>query len=108
MDTPASTLAAIAKFLASHSTLTLATVDAGGQPMAASLFFVSDDALSVYWVSSANSRHSRNLALNPRAALTVANTTWRWAEIAGVQMEGVVTVVAAGEAWQTVWDRYRS
>jgi uncharacterized protein YhbP (UPF0306 family) len=108
MDAPASTLAAVAKVLAAHSTLTLATVAAGGQPMAASLFFVSDAALNVYWVSSANSRHSRNLALNPRAALTVANTTWSWAEISGVQMEGTVAVVAAGAAWQAVWDLYRA
>lgn len=100
------THAALASFLAAHSTLTLATVDPDGRPMAASLFYVSDEALSVYWVSGASSRHSRNLEHNPRAALTVHNTTWTWTEIAGVQMEGTVAVVAPGVAWQAAWDRY--
>ncbi len=100
------TLARLAAFLTSHSTLSLATVDAHGQAMAASLFFVSDAALSVFWVSGAHSRHSQNLAHNPRAALTVHNTTWTWTEIAGVQMEGTVTVVAPGPDWQAAWDLY--
>jgi uncharacterized protein YhbP (UPF0306 family) len=39
-------------------------------------------------------------------ALTVHNATWTWTEIAGVQMEGDVAIVAAGPAWQAAWDRY--
>lgn len=108
MATNSETLQAICNFLSAHSTLTLGTVDAQGRPMAASLFFVSDAALNVYWVSGAHSRHSLNLAASPypRAALTVHNTTWTWTEIAGVQLEGTVSVVPAGPAWQAVWDRY--
>jgi uncharacterized protein len=102
----AATRTAIAKFLAAHSTLTLATVDAQGQPMAASLFFVSDAALNVYWVSGAHSRHSVNVAANPRAALAVHGSYWSWMEIAGVQMEGTVAVVPPGAAWQEVWQGY--
>lgn len=100
------TAAAVGQFLAGQSTLTLATVNAAGEPLAASLFFVSDAALNVYWVSGAHSRHSVNLAANPRAAVTVHNITWTWTEIAGVQMEGQVAVVPAGAAWQDVWALY--
>ena len=100
------TLTALATFLSAHSTLSLATVGPDGQPLAASLFYVSDAGLSVYWVSGPQSRHSRNLEHNPRAALTVHNTTWTWTEIAGVQLEGSVAVVAPGPAWQAAWDRY--
>jgi uncharacterized protein len=103
----AATIQAIASFIATFSTLTLATLEAQGQPMAASLFFVSGAALNVYWVSGAHSRHSVNLARDSRAAITVHNATWTWTAIAGVQMEGSVAVVPAGLAWQAVWDRYR-
>jgi uncharacterized protein len=102
----ATTLASIASLLSTLSTLTLATLDAHGQPMAASLFFVSDSAVNVYWVSGAHSRHSVNLSHNPRAALTIHTATWTWTEIAGVQLEGSVAVVPPGSAWQAVWDRY--
>jgi uncharacterized protein YhbP (UPF0306 family) len=100
------TTASIATLLTSQSTLTLATLNAQGHPMAASLFFVSDSAVNVYWASGAHSRHSLNLARVPHAAITVHKTTWTWAEIAGVQMEGRVTVVPPGPAWQAIWDRY--
>lgn len=106
MDDRAATITALAALLETQSTLTLATVDPAGRPMAASLFFVSDAELNLYWVSGAHSRHSRNLAHNPRAALTVQNATWTWTEIAGVQLEGTVVVVGAGAAWQAVWEHY--
>lgn len=102
----ASLTASIASLLHTLSTLTLATVNEQGQPQAASLFFVSDADLHVYWVSGLNSRHSQNLAHRPQVALTVHTTTWSWTEIAGVQMEGTVAVVPAGAAWQAAWDRY--
>ncbi|MGH2522511.1 MAG: pyridoxamine 5'-phosphate oxidase family protein, partial [Anaerolineales bacterium] len=75
----------IYRFLAAHSTLTLATLNPDGQPMAASLFFVADAELNLYWVSGPRSRHSLNLEKNARAAVTVHNETWTWTEIAGVQ-----------------------
>jgi uncharacterized protein YhbP (UPF0306 family) len=106
MPTSPETLTRISAFLASHSTLSLATVAANGRPLAASLFFVSDAALNVYWISGPNSRHSVNLAQRPRVALTVHNATGTWTEIAGVQMEGSVAIVAAGPAWQAAWERY--
>jgi uncharacterized protein YhbP (UPF0306 family) len=98
----------IAAFLAAHSTLTLATVDAAGRPMAASLFYVSDASLRLHWVSGAHSRHSANVQRSGTAALTVHGETWSWTDIAGVQMEGAVAVVPAGAPWQLVWDQYRT
>lgn len=100
------TLAALTGFLAAHSTLTLATLGPDGQPMAASLFYAADEAGVVYWVSAASTRHSRNLAEHPRAAVTVHAATWQWTEIAGVQLEGTVGVVPAGAPWQAAWALY--
>jgi uncharacterized protein YhbP (UPF0306 family) len=104
----AETRAAIAGFLASHSTLTLATLSAAGDLMAASLFYVADDELRLYWVSGTSSRHSRNLAHHARVAVTIHGQTWTWIEIAGVQMEGEAVVLPAGPAWTEAWERYRA
>jgi hypothetical protein len=98
----------IRAFLAAHSTLTLATVSADGQPMAASLFFAEDDDLNLYWVSSPKSRHSLNLSPNPRAAVTVHNATWTWTEIAGVQMEGGVRPLPLRAEAEKAWEVYRA
>jgi uncharacterized protein YhbP (UPF0306 family) len=106
--TSTETQAAFAAFLARHSTLTLATVGLAGEPMAASLFYASDDALRLYWTSGTSSRHSRNLARQARVAVTVHGETWSWTDIAGVQMEGDAAIIPAGPAWTAAWERYRA
>ncbi|MCC6188855.1 MAG: pyridoxamine 5'-phosphate oxidase family protein [Anaerolineales bacterium] len=102
------TRAAVAAFLACHSTLTLATLSPAGELMAASLFYASDDELRLYWTSGASSRHSRNLAHKARVAVTIHGETWRWNDIAGVQMEGETAILPAGPAWQAAWALYRA
>ena len=106
--TEADTRAAIGAFLAAHSTLTLATLGADGQPMAANLFFAAEVDLRVFWVSGNASRHSQNLTRQPRVAITIANESWSWTELAGVQMEGRVAVVPAGADWQAAWSLYQA
>jgi uncharacterized protein YhbP (UPF0306 family) len=96
----------IRSFLAGQSTLSLATLGPDGHPQAASLFFVADDQLCLYWTSGPHSRHSLNLAHDARAAVTVHASVWSWTEIRGVQMEGQVERLPAGEAWQAAWQRY--
>lgn len=49
---------------------TLATVDAEGAPWATALHVVADDH-AVYWFSSETSQHSRHLARDARASLSV-------------------------------------
>lgn len=102
----AKTRAGIAAFLATHSTLSLATVGEDGNPQAASLFFAADDELRLYWLSAGASRHSQNLFRQAAAAITIHNETRSWADIAGVQMHGQTAVVPTGEAWQAAWTLY--
>ena len=84
--------------LATTSTLVLATADTEGIVSSAPLFFVFDPELRLYWLSSADSRHSRNLALRPQAAVSVYPAVWNWTEIRGAQLEGTGSPVAdAGE-----------
>jgi hypothetical protein len=84
-------------FLAAHSTLTLATVSAEGTPLAAALFFVADDALNLFFVSSPDSRHAQAIARQPRVALSVHAETWAWRDIAGLQLEGLAAALDGAE-----------
>jgi len=76
-------------FLANHSTMALATVgEKDGRPQVAPMFFASDEALNLYWVSSPDSRHSANIASWGDVAATIYAQTWEWTGIKGVQIEG--------------------
>ena len=63
----------------------------------APLFYVVDDELNLYWLSSANSTHSCNLNRSPVASAAVYRHTEKWKEICGVQMRGRVEVIADPE-----------
>lgn len=88
--------------------MTLATVDSEGQPQAAALFFAMEADGSLIFVSGAKSRHGLNLAADSRAAVTIHGETWDWREIAGVQMEGEVSLVPAGTSWERAWEVYKA
>jgi uncharacterized protein YhbP (UPF0306 family) len=88
-------------FLDGQSTLALATAGLrDGRPQAAPLFFASDDALNLYWVSAPDSRHSRNLEDWNDVAAAIYVHTWDWMGIKGVQIEGVATPVTDDEERQ--------
>lgn len=84
----------IAQLLREQTTLSLATTGEAGLPCVAPLFYIVDERLSLYWLSSANSLHSRNLLQRPQAAATVYCAAESWREIRGVQIRGTVSVVA--------------
>ena len=86
-------LSAIHSFLAAQSTLALATVNADGTPTTAPLFYVSDEELNLYWLSSPRSRHSVNLSERPNVAATIYPTVWEWQEIRGLQIEGQASAI---------------
>jgi uncharacterized protein YhbP (UPF0306 family) len=99
-------LPTIRAFLESQSTLALATVDAAGNPQVAPLFYVSDDALNLYWLSSADSRHSVNLTTNARVAATIYPVAWHWTEIRGLQIEGAAHPIMDETARQEILALY--
>jgi uncharacterized protein YhbP (UPF0306 family) len=98
---------AAAAFLATQSTLALATVDAEGRAQVAPLFFVSDSALNLFWLSSISSRHSLNLAARPAVAATVYAETWTWQAIRGLQIEGNAWHVDHAGQRAAILDSYR-
>ncbi|HXG52219.1 MAG TPA: pyridoxamine 5'-phosphate oxidase family protein [candidate division Zixibacteria bacterium] len=81
----------ILEYLKSHNTMTLATC-ADGVPWAATVFYASD-GLSLYFFSAPDTRHSENLARNPRVAVTIQEDYRDWRAIKGIQLEGSVAPV---------------
>ncbi len=99
-------LPTIRAFLESQSTLALATVDADGNPQIAPLFYVSDDALNLYWLSSSTSQHSVNLVEREQVAATIYPGAWHWTEIRGLQIEGTARPVTDEMTRQDILTRY--
>jgi uncharacterized protein YhbP (UPF0306 family) len=93
MSGTAKQMETIAALLRQESTLALATVDGHGEPCIAPLFYLSGPDLSLFWLSSPSSLHSRNLARTPQASATVYRHAEKWKDIRGVQMRGSATVI---------------
>jgi uncharacterized protein YhbP (UPF0306 family) len=64
----------VPRLLALHRYLVLATADAAGSPWASPVFYAADGEHRLLWVSSPDSRHSRNIAERPEVAITVFDT----------------------------------
>jgi uncharacterized protein YhbP (UPF0306 family) len=79
---------AVADYLAAHHVMSLATQGADG-PWAAAVFYATDGH-SLIFLSSPNSRHCSNLALDARCAATIQEDYRDWPQIKGIQLEGQV------------------
>jgi uncharacterized protein YhbP (UPF0306 family) len=80
----------------------LATASPGGKPHINHMYFAWSGSFDIYWISDADSIHSRNLVRNRSAAITVFDSDQTWGKPdRGIQLfgtAGVVTGRAAGEA----------
>ena len=99
-------LAKIESLLRAQSTLALATVNEQGLATVAPLYYLVDEDLNLYWVSSEKSEHSRNLLRESRVAGTVYVETERWKEICGVQMRGIASKVTEPERRKLILEKY--
>lgn len=61
----------VPQVLAANRYMVLATADADGTPWATPVYFASSDEMHLYWVSSPEARHSRNIAVRPQVSITV-------------------------------------
>jgi uncharacterized protein YhbP (UPF0306 family) len=66
---------AVDRVLAANRYLVLGTADPDGRPWVTPVFFAPLNPNRVYWVSSPDSRHSRNIADRAAVALTVFDST---------------------------------
>jgi uncharacterized protein YhbP (UPF0306 family) len=85
----------ISDFLAAHHVMSLATSSASGAH-AANLFYTCV-GLALVWVSEPDTRHSREIAADPRVAATVAPDYSDFAGIRGVQIAGTARRIAAAD-----------
>ena len=87
--------AQVLSYLRDHRVVTLAT-GADGDPWAAAVFYVSD-GFRLFFLSSPTSRHSLNLARNPRVAATIQEDYADWLEIKGIQLEGLASEITGDQ-----------
>lgn len=73
--------------------MVLATLS-GDQPWAATVYFVADEQLNIYWVSTPERRHSQELASNFKAAGAIPLDANPSAPNVGVQVQGLAGLVA--------------
>lgn len=78
---------------------------AAGQPWICTVYYVSDDACNLYWLSLPSRRHSRELASHPKAAAAVAIKYYR-KPVIGLQVEGDVEEVTDASLIARIMKRY--
>jgi uncharacterized protein YhbP (UPF0306 family) len=105
-------LAAVRDILASASTMTLATADAGGLVHATPVYFSimqleREPALWQFcFFSDGGSLHARQAKENPLAAAAIYPDSWNWQEIRGLQLRGSIRPLLLGEEWEAAWKIY--
>jgi uncharacterized protein YhbP (UPF0306 family) len=67
--------AVVDRLLRANLYLVLGTADSGGEPWVTPVFFATLEPDRVCWVSSPDSRHSRNIAARAELAITVFDST---------------------------------
>jgi hypothetical protein len=88
------------------STLTIATSDQGGEPHAAAVYFVADQALNIFFFSDPLSQHAQDVVQRPQAAIVIYPDCQDWQEIRGLQMRGEVRPIDPGVEWESAWLNY--
>ena len=92
--------------LFSLSTMTLATSGEQGEVHAADVYFACDEHLTLYFFSSADSQHSRDIHRNPGAAATIHADGEGWRGILGLQLRGDCAEVTTPKIWEQAWKIY--
>jgi nitroimidazol reductase NimA-like FMN-containing flavoprotein (pyridoxamine 5'-phosphate oxidase superfamily) len=77
--------------------MVLATADVHGTPWANPVWFATDDHRRFLWVSSPETRHSRNIEARPEIAVVIYDSRTTPAERQAVYVEAVAHQVSADE-----------
>lgn len=79
----------IARILRSSHLCSLATLTSSGRPHINTAFYCVDSRFRFFFISDTSSRHGRNLARTPQAAMTIFDSAQRWgAPLHGIQLFG--------------------
>ena len=77
------------KMLQDHHTVTISTTDEKSV-WSATVFYVSDENLNLFFLSSAKSRHIQHIQKNRHVSATIYKDQKDWEKIKGIQMSGMV------------------
>jgi uncharacterized protein YhbP (UPF0306 family) len=86
----------VRQMLATHGTMTLATVGPDG-PWASAVFYACDAALHLYFVTDPATRHGANLMNDERVSAAIHADVSDWNDVRGLQLEGRAHVLSAAE-----------
>ena len=75
-------------FLSKHHTISIAT-SAEGKLWSASVFYVSDEKLNIYFISFEESKHIQGILKNKRVSATINQDVSDWMQIKGLQLQGL-------------------
>jgi len=77
--------------------MVLGTADEHGHPWVTPVWFASEDYRSFHWVSSPAAKHSRNLAAEPRVAITIFDSSVPVGGAQAAYMKGVAEELTGAE-----------
>ncbi len=86
------------RLLDSEWTMVLAVALASGGTHSAPLYFVRGDGLALYWLSSPESLHSREIGRTGLASAAVFRRSARWTGLRGAQLRGAASRVRKNSA----------
>lgn len=92
------------EYLQSDASVVQIASASNGKPWIASVYFVADDKLNIYWLSWPERRHSVEIANSSSVAATVVIKTDR--PVIGVQLEGEVERVSDPKVVATIMTLY--
>ncbi len=83
-------VAAIIREYVQEAFLMQIATSSGGKPWISTVHYAEDDELNLYWISSANSRHSHEITSNNHVAAAIVLPHTEEDAPRGLQIEGVV------------------
>lgn len=81
----------VREYLKTGRMMQIATVS-GDQPWNCTVYFAADDDLNLYWISKADTRHSREIAKNPKVGVAIP-IKFDDLTVVGMQVEGDAILV---------------
>ncbi len=78
----------IEKYIRQSHMMQIATVD-DDQPWVATVYFVSNDELNLYWASPEDTSHSRHISKNQKVAVAIPVHHKKNQPVVGVQISGL-------------------
>ena len=81
----------------SNRYMALGTVDEAGHPWVSPVWFASEDYRNFHWISSPDSKHSRNLAARPEVAIAIFDSSVPVGSAQAVYMKGLARELTGDE-----------